>query len=96
LERTDPLQTVDGPEETITRDLTAAGSRSALLHALSQLPRGDRDVLLLVAWSDMTYAEAARALDIPVGTVKSRLSRARRKVRDALGGVNPLKENIDG
>ncbi|WP_329086320.1 MULTISPECIES: RNA polymerase sigma factor [unclassified Streptosporangium] len=96
LERQDPVQSVDGPEEAITHDLTAEGSRPALLHALSLLSRGDRDVLLLVAWSDMTYEEAARALDIPVGTVKSRLNRARRKVRDALGGVNPLKEDIDG
>ncbi|GAA3838651.1 RNA polymerase sigma factor [Sphaerisporangium flaviroseum] len=96
LERQDPVQAVDGPEEAITHDLTAEGSRPALLHALSLLPRGDRDVLLLVAWSDMTYEEAARALGIPVGTVKSRLNRARRKVRDGLGGVNPLKEDIDG
>jgi RNA polymerase sigma-70 factor (ECF subfamily) len=96
LERQAPVQAVDGPEETITRDLTAQRSRPALLHALSQLPRGDRDVLLLVAWSDMTYQETARALGIPVGTVKSRLNRARRTVRQALGGVNPLKEHIDG
>ncbi|MFC5823150.1 RNA polymerase sigma factor [Nonomuraea insulae] len=95
-ERQGPAPAVDGPEEAITRDLTAQGSRPALLHALALLPRGDRDVLLLVAWSDMTYEEAARALGIPVGTVKSRLNRARRKVRQALGGVNPLKEHIDG
>ncbi|WP_285706813.1 RNA polymerase sigma factor [Microtetraspora sp. NBRC 16547] len=96
LERQAPVQTVDGPEEAVTHDLTAEGSRPALLHALAQLSRGDRDVLLLIVWSDMTYEEAARALDIPIGTVKSRLNRARRKVRDALGGVNPLKEDLDG
>jgi RNA polymerase sigma factor (sigma-70 family) len=96
VERQGPAPDVDGPEEAITRQLTAQGSRAALLGALSSLPRGDRDVLLLVAWSDMTYEEAARALGIPVGTVKSRLNRARRKVRQALGGVNPLKEHIDG
>ncbi|WP_433367372.1 RNA polymerase sigma factor [Streptosporangium sp. CA-115845] len=96
LERQHPLQRVEGPEEAITHDLIAAGARPALLHALSLLSRGDRDVLLLVAWSDMTYDEAARALDIPLGTVKSRLNRARRKVRDALGDVNPLKEDSDG
>jgi RNA polymerase sigma-70 factor, ECF subfamily len=59
LERHDPVRSVDGPEETITHDLTAEGSRPALLHAISLLSRGDRDVLLLVAWSDMTYEEAA-------------------------------------
>lgn len=96
LERQSPARPVEGPEETITRYLTAQGSRAALLDALAQLPRGDRDVLLMVAWSDMTYEEAARALGIPVGTVKSRLNRARRKVRHALGGVNPLEEHDHG
>jgi RNA polymerase sigma-70 factor (ECF subfamily) len=46
-------------------------------------------VLLLVAWADPTYQEVAAALDIPVGTVRSRLNRARRVVRAALGGVDP-------
>ncbi len=44
-----------------------------------------RHVLLLVAWADLGYQEVAQALDIPVGTVRSRLNRARRKVRAALG-----------
>jgi RNA polymerase sigma-70 factor (ECF subfamily) len=44
----------------------------------------------------MTYEQAAHALGIPVGTVKSRLNRARRKVREALGGINPLQEDSDG
>lgn len=42
---------------------------------------GDRDVLLLVAWADMSYAEVAEALAIPVGTVRSRLNRAWRQLR---------------
>ncbi|GAA2209567.1 RNA polymerase sigma factor [Nonomuraea monospora] len=92
MERQGPAAAVEGPEEAITRELAAQGTRTALLSALALLPRGDRDVLLLVAWSDMSYEEAARALGIPVGTVKSRLNRARRKVRQALGGVNPLEE----
>ncbi|MFB4293321.1 RNA polymerase sigma factor [Nonomuraea sp. ATR24] len=96
LERQSPARPVEGPEEAITRELTAQGSRTVLLNALTLLSRGDRDVLLLVAWSDMTYEEAARALGIPVGTVKSRLNRARRKVRHTLGGVNPLEENDHG
>ena len=45
---------------------------------------GDRDVLLLVAHAELTYAEVAQALDPPVGTVRSRLNRARRIVRAAL------------
>ena len=56
-----------------------------LATALAALTAGDRHVLLLVAWADLTYQEVAEALDIPVGTVRSRLNRARRKVRTALG-----------
>ena len=48
--------------------------------ALSGLRRAERDVLALCVWSGLNYAEAAEALGIPVGTVRSRLSRARRKL----------------
>ncbi|TDC10423.1 hypothetical protein E1267_04270 [Nonomuraea longispora] len=49
----------------------------------------DREVLLMIAWADLRYEEVARALGIPVGTVRSRLRRARRRTRTALGGVDP-------
>lgn len=45
--------------------------------AVARLRRGDRDVFMLCVWSDLSYAAAAQALGIPVGTVRSRLSRAR-------------------
>ncbi|WP_017596853.1 RNA polymerase sigma factor [Nocardiopsis lucentensis] len=62
-----------------------AQSVSALLAApLARLSKGDRDVLLLVAWGDLTYEEVASVLGIPVGTVRSRLHRARKRVRAAL------------
>jgi RNA polymerase sigma factor (sigma-70 family) len=60
-----------------------------LAAALARLPSGDRDVLLLVALADLTYEEVASALGLKYGTVASRLNRARRKLREALGGVNP-------
>ncbi len=47
-------------------------------------------MLLLTAWADLSYAEAATALAIPVGTVRSRLNRARSKLRAALGGSTQL------
>ena len=55
-----------------------------------------RDVLLLIAWADFSYDEVAVALGIPIGTVRSRLNRARRKVREALGGQDPtsLREEL--
>jgi RNA polymerase sigma factor (sigma-70 family) len=52
-----------------------------LAQILAQMAAGDRDVLLLFAWADMSYAEVAEALRIPVGTVRSRLNRARRQLR---------------
>jgi RNA polymerase sigma-70 factor (ECF subfamily) len=55
-----------------------------LIAALAGLSDGDRDVLVLVAWEELTYGEVARALDVPVGTVRSRLHRARTQVRHAL------------
>ncbi|GGO54598.1 RNA polymerase sigma factor [Streptomyces lasiicapitis] len=68
-----------------------------LAAALAALPARHRDVLLLVAWGDLSYEEAAQALGIPVGTVRSRLHRARSKLREAWGGSNPtaLREVSD-
>lgn len=60
-------------------------AQGPLADALASLSAGDRHALLLVAWADLTYQEVAEALDLPVGTVRSRLNRARRKVRTALG-----------
>jgi len=55
-----------------------------LLAALAGLSARDRDVLLLVGWSELTYEQAARALDVPVGTVRSRLARARQRLSSSL------------
>ena len=51
-----------------------------LMSAVDALPPEQRSVLLLVSVEDMSYADAARILDIPIGTVMSRLSRAREKL----------------
>jgi RNA polymerase sigma factor (sigma-70 family) len=63
-------------------------------HALRALPEEQREVLLLVAIEDMSYEEVSRALAIPIGTVMSRLSRARERMRRLIAGVQqvvPLK-----
>lgn len=54
--------------------------------ALARLPHEQRAVLLLVGLEQFTYEEAARVLDIPLGTVMSRLSRGRERLRAMLGG----------
>jgi RNA polymerase sigma-70 factor (ECF subfamily) len=55
--------------------------------ALRALPDEQREVLLLVAIEEMTYDEASRALAIPIGTVMSRLSRARERMRGLSAGA---------
>lgn len=55
-----------------------------IMRAIARLPDDQRSVLLLVSVEDLSYAEAASVLDIPVGTVMSRLSRARDRLRQLL------------
>src|SRR5262245_49741130 len=81
-----------GHAEAVADDVTAWAARQQLAKALAVLAPADRSVLLLIAWCDLTYEEVAQALAIPIGTVRSRLNRARRKVREALGGNDPTKE----
>ncbi|MDG9688563.1 RNA polymerase sigma factor [Streptomyces mutabilis] len=77
--------------------VVARAVRRELAAALAALPARHRDALLLVAWGDLSYGEAAQALGVPVGTVRSRLHRARSQLREALGGSDPtaLREVSD-
>jgi RNA polymerase sigma factor (sigma-70 family) len=84
---------VDGPADEVAARVVADSARRPLAAALAALSPGDRDVLLLVAWGQLSYDEVAAALKIPPGTVASRLNRARRKVRKALGGLDPTGKN---
>ncbi|MPZ23660.1 MAG: sigma-70 family RNA polymerase sigma factor [Dehalococcoidia bacterium] len=72
------------PYEQADSRADAGALRPAIAVALAELNRQERDVLLLVAWAELTYVEAAQALGVPIGTVRSRLSRAREKVRRRL------------
>jgi RNA polymerase sigma-70 factor (ECF subfamily) len=85
----------DGPADRVAAEVGARALRGLLANALAELADGDRDVLLLLAWGDLSYAEVAEAIGIPVGTVRSRMHRARRQLRDALGGSDPTSETED-
>jgi RNA polymerase sigma factor (sigma-70 family) len=82
----------DDPGDRWAERATAERLRPRLAAVLSGLPQRDRDLLLLIAWADLTYDESAQALGIPIGTVRSRLNRIRGKARTALGGINPCGE----
>ena len=68
----------NGHEDRVAARVSAEGTRGSLAKAVAGLPAEQRDVLLLVALSDFNYEEVAQALDVPFGTVGSRLSRARK------------------
>ena len=89
LERAWSDRPADGLADQVAADVSAQAAGGRLAAALARLSPAERGVLLLIAWGDLSYDEAAQALGIPVGTVRSRLNRARRKVREALGGTNP-------
>jgi RNA polymerase sigma factor (sigma-70 family) len=88
--RVDATATAEPFEEGAAGRVTAQQLGGRLTGALGGLSAAERDLLLLIAWADLTYEEAAEALGIPVGTVRSRLHRARKKAREALGGIDPL------
>ncbi len=71
-------------EESAAERIDAAAQAHAIAGPLAELTAGDRNVLLLLAWAQLSHEEIAAALQIPVGTVKSRLHRARRQLRHAL------------
>jgi len=86
-----------------TRSQAPADSPSTPLEpvlagVLAALALGDREVLLLFAWGELTYEEIAHALELPVGTVKSRLNRTRALVRAAISTELPglTKEAFHG
>ncbi|MFG2823604.1 RNA polymerase sigma factor [Kitasatospora sp. NPDC048365] len=72
--------TPDFAEELVTR-LDDGAQLAAVQRALGRLRRGEREVFRLCVWVGLDYAAAAEALGVPVGTVRSRLSRARTRLR---------------
>jgi RNA polymerase sigma-70 factor (ECF subfamily) len=92
LARTDAQQVSPSDEDLVTDRVSASAVGPALAAALAALEAGDRDVLLLVALADLGNGEVAQALGIPYGTVGSRLNRARKRLREALGGANPAAD----
>lgn len=78
--------TGESPEDSIERQELG----QAIQHCLEDLPADFRSVVVLVDIQGLDYSEAAQAIHKPVGTVKSRLARARQRLRDCLRGAREL------
>jgi RNA polymerase sigma factor (sigma-70 family) len=74
--------------DEISDRVSAARLQPLLLGVLAGLSPADQELVLLVAWSALSYEQVAQALEIPVGTVRSRLHRVRAKVRHALDSAD--------
>lgn len=80
--------------EEVTGRIADAETLALTKAALKALRKHEREVLALYVWSGLDYAEAAEALGVPIGTVRSRLSRARKKLAKLVeaGKLKPPKE----
>lgn len=89
-----PLPRVAEPDfadEAVQRADDAAAMRG-LLELFSRLPRREQDVIALCEWSDLSYEEAAAALGVPIGTVRSRLARGRSRLRELAAASGPEQD----
>jgi RNA polymerase sigma factor (sigma-70 family) len=82
-----PDDEVDFAAESVAR-IDQERLAQHLLCAMTGLPDSERDVLALCDWAGLSYAQAAVALGVPEGTVRSRLSRARKHLRELAGGTS--------
>jgi RNA polymerase sigma factor (sigma-70 family) len=84
-----PQEQQHDPWDDVVDRLDSATRARAVADAVRALPPGERDVLLLVAWEQLTPAEAAVVLGVPQGTARSRLHRARATLQLALARSQP-------
>ncbi len=70
----------------VTGETSIGALAPELVGELLRLSAADRDTLLLVVWGELSYAEAASALGVPIGTIRSRIARARQRLGAAIGG----------
>ena len=83
------LEATDGRTRTAALDARVLFPRVA--DAIQALPEGEREALLLFAWEDLSYQSMAEALELPIGTVRSRLNRARAHLRELLEPTGKYK-----
>lgn len=86
LARSGPAETFDGMD-AVEANLDAAGNTARIGRALRALAPIDREAILLYVWADLSYEDIAAATGVPLGTVRSRINRARSKLRADLGST---------
>jgi len=91
LERLVRLSDPDDHADAVADVIDAQLQVRAMAKLLDELPAGERDVLLLHGWEALTYEEIANALNIPVGTVRSRLNRTRRRLRAGVDEIDRIR-----
>lgn len=64
-----------------------------LVNALRRLKRKDREALLLAVWGELTYEQVAEALGVPIGTVRSRIARARKQLASTAAPPHPISDS---
>ena len=83
------LERLPAPEPSRGHDCADDGRWREVRHALGTLPAADRELVLLIAWDELTAAQAATVLGISPAAVRTRLHRARRRLAAALDAADP-------
>ena len=89
-----PLERNEEPDfaEESPTQLDDRAAMRELLQLFARLPRREQDVVALCDWSGLSYEDAAVALDIPIGTVRSRLARGRKRLRELATATGPEED----
>jgi DNA-directed RNA polymerase specialized sigma24 family protein len=90
-EPTDPMQLAETGAYLLGTDPTARRQLAELDRALARLPAEQREVVLLVGLEGMAYESAAQILGVPIGTIRSGLSRGREALRELVGREDEAK-----
>lgn len=91
---------IDYPGDETLPDLPTRANQSDALElrdlarSLARLPEEQREVLLLIVLEDLSYENTAKVLGVPIGTVMSRLSRGRERLRALLSGSEPAEAQL--
>ncbi|MDP5226846.1 MULTISPECIES: RNA polymerase sigma factor [Arthrobacter] len=87
-------ETVDDDADLVTARVDAFAATGKIARTLRGMASVDRDTLLLYAWADLSYEDIAQAMNVPIGTVRSRLNRARKILKNKLS-LSTLEEETE-